>query len=76
MKTVIRFTQPFTDGTIFENTQKAGSELRVTPNILERIKSSGGEFEVLGRVIPPSNRKKKAKEPIKAQPTEQVIDDE
>ena len=72
MKTKIRFSQPFTDGTIFPDTQKAYSEIEVDDNVLAKIKSSGGEFEILGKVIPKSSVKKVKK----AQPKEQVIDDE
>lgn len=71
MKTKIKFLQPFTDGTIFPDTIRSGTEIEVTDNTLARIQSSGGEIEVLGRVIPPSTVKRaKAK---KAEPKDQVV---
>jgi hypothetical protein len=71
MKYKIVFLQPFTDGNVFPDTQKQFSEKVVTDLELALVKQSGGEIEILGQVIPPSNVKgKKGK---RQEPAEQVV---
>lgn len=63
MKYRIKFLQPFTDGTIFEDTQKQFSEIEVDQNVYQRVLSSGGEVEMIGKVIPKTTVKKAKPKP-------------
>ena len=71
MKTRIKFIAYFADGNIFTGMQFfPGAEVVVDEVTLAQITASGGEFEVLGKIVPKSSVKKE-----KPQPKEQVADD-
>lgn len=53
----IKFIQRFTDGTIFDREMKQGEEREVSEVVYQRVLSSGGEVEVVGRVVPPTTVK-------------------
>jgi hypothetical protein len=50
----IRCLVPFQDLTIIPRLIKQNEELEVSDNVYQRLLSSGGKFELLGHVIPPS----------------------
>ena len=59
----IRCLVSFSDFTIFPRKIKQGEELEVSQNVYDRLVSSGGKFQKLALVIPPSTTEepKKAK---------------
>ena len=57
MNVRIKFLQKFTDGDIFDGSMKMFQEIEVTEATYQRVLQSGGEVELLGKVVPPSTVK-------------------
>ena len=58
MNVRIKFLQKFTDGNIFQDSMKMFQEIEVPEATYQRVLQSGGEVELLGKVVPPSTVKK------------------
>lgn len=61
MDVKIKFLKPFKDGNIFPVSKKMFQIEIVSDRVVKMIQNSGGEIEVIERIIPPSTREPAAK---------------
>lgn len=55
MDAKIKFLKPFKDGNISSEPFKMFQVVIVSNNVLQRLKNSGAEIEIIERIVPPSS---------------------